>query len=125
MGFVNELTDNQRQIYLVAKNYLHKNPNFTFHELFTICKKTNSIPDTEIISIIEKFIQRKIFVPGSRLTKDNVLKNELRNNLYDLISKNPGLNFSQIINRFKIGPNSGRWHLEMLKKFGLHQKFLL
>ncbi len=119
MTFLNELTEFQRKIYQIAKDYLQKYPNFTLNELFLACKRDNSLSDSEIYRIIETFIEKKIFVPGSRLTKDNILKNELRYKLYQLISKNPGINFSQIINHFKIGPNSGSWHLEMLKKFGL------
>ena len=111
-------TENQRKIYKIAKDYLQKNPHFTINELILVCKKNSNLPKNEISKILEKFIRKKIFVPGSRLTSETVLKNKTRLQIYNYLSVNPGLNFNQILNLFKIGPFAGHWHLEMLKKFG-------
>jgi DNA-binding transcriptional ArsR family regulator len=118
-------TENQRIIYEIAKEYLQKHPHFTKDELITVCKRASKLPDKEITMILEYFIHKKVFVAGSRLTSENVLKNEIRNQMCDYISKNPGTNFTQILNYYKIGPYEARWHLEMLKRFELirEQKF--
>ncbi|MDD1776760.1 MAG: ArsR family transcriptional regulator, partial [Candidatus Helarchaeota archaeon] len=118
-------TENQRIIYEIAREYLQKHPNFTKDELFSVCKRTSKLPDNEILNILDTFIHKKVFIMGSRLTSENVLKNEIRNQICDFITKNPGMNFTQILTKYRIGPYEGRWHLEMLKKFGLirEQKF--
>ncbi|MFX1297050.1 MAG: hypothetical protein ACFFD2_19635 [Promethearchaeota archaeon] len=121
----NSLTENQRTIYEIAKVYLRKNPHFTFNELLIVCKRVSKLSDQEIIKILGHFIRKKFFVQGSRLTRDNILKNETRNQICEYISQNPGSNFTQILTHFKLGPYANRWHLEMLKKFGFvrEQKF--
>jgi predicted transcriptional regulator len=118
-------TENQRIIYEIAKEYLQKHPNFAKDELFAVCKRTSKLPDKEIMTILDYFIHKKVFVAGSRLTSENVLRNEIRNQICDFITKNPGINFTQILTKYRIGPYEGRWHLEMLKKFGFirEQKF--
>jgi predicted transcriptional regulator len=119
MKIEESFTENQRKIYEIAKEYLKKNPHFTYDELLSVCRRASKLPDKDVMKILSHFIRKKIFVPGSRLTRETVLKNEKRTEVYDLISKNPGLHFTEILNRAKIGPYAGRWHLEMLKKFGL------
>ena len=119
------LTENQKRIYEIAKEYLRKNPHFTFNELLSVSKRASKLPDKEIMNILGNFIRKKVFVPGSRLTRETILKNETRNQICDYIFQNPGIHFTQILTHFKIGPYAGRWHLEMLKKFGFvrDQKF--
>lgn len=127
MDFLNTFTEDQKGIYEVAKTYLQKNPHFTIDELFSVCKKKTKVPDNKVMAILEEFVWNKIFVPGSRLTRETVLNNEKRDELFQLISKNPGLNFNQIIKRSKLGSYMGSWHLELLKKFEIikERKFMI
>ncbi|MHA1271257.1 MAG: hypothetical protein ACTSPY_15805 [Candidatus Helarchaeota archaeon] len=119
MEFKYTLTGNQIIIYDTVKKYLNRHPHFTIYELFLHCKRVTNVPDKEIMDIIEKFISKKIIVEGSKLTRDNILqKSKVRYNLYNYILRNPGMNFSKLIKKFDIGPHAGRWHIEMLKKFG-------
>lgn len=67
--------------------------------------------------ILEKFIRKKIFVPGSRLTRETVLNNMKRSEIYQLITALPGLNLSQILSHLNLGQRLGYWHLRVLKKF--------
>ncbi len=110
-------TPEQRKIYEITKSYLEKHPHFTIDELYSICKRNSNFDDTLIIKTLEQFFRKKIFVPGSRMTKENILDNANRKEIYDYIAENPGVNFSQILNQFGLGPHAGRWHLEMLNKF--------
>ncbi len=125
MDFKETLTENQKIIYEIIKNFLRKTPHFTIDELFSICKKKSELSDNVISIILDKFIRKKVFIPGSLLIKETVLKNERRAEIYQYISTNPGLNFNQIIKYFKIGTHVGYLHLAILKKFGFirEQKF--
>ncbi|TFF86311.1 MAG: hypothetical protein EU551_01815, partial [Promethearchaeota archaeon] len=128
MDFKDTLTEDQTIVYDIIKRYLKKNPNFTIYELFLHINRNCELPKKQIFSIINKFISKKIIVEGSKLTKESVLsRNDTRNDIYNYIIKRPGLNFSQIIKNFNLGPHAGRWHIEMLKKFGFirETKFMI
>lgn len=111
-------TENQRIIYEIAKEYIRKNPHFTINEIFSFAKRVSKLSADEIMKILNNFIKKKVIIPGSRLTRDSLLQNETRKRIYDYISDNPGTNFTQMITYIDIGPYAGRWHLEMLKRFG-------
>jgi len=118
VDFKETLTPNQQKVYEIVKDYLTKNPFFTINDLYRICKKQTKIPGTEIHSILTGFVYKNIIVDGSKLTKDTVLKSPIRREIYTFISKNPALNFTQILKQFNLGSYAARWHLEMLRKFG-------
>ena len=118
MDFKETLTPNQQKVYETVKAYLNRNPFFTLNDLYRICKKTTSIPANEINLILTRFVNKKFIIDGSKLTKVNILKNEIRKGIYNYISKNPALNFTQILKQFNIGSYAARWHLGMLRKFG-------
>lgn len=118
MEFSETLTSPQLQIFEIVQAYLNKNPFFVIDDLYVICKKNTKIPENEIYSILNGFIKKKLIVDGSKLTRDNILKNPIRSEIYNFISKNPALNFTQILKKFNLHSYTARWHLEMLKKFG-------
>ena len=118
MEFPETLTSPQQRIFEIIKDYLDKNPFFTLDDLYRICKKNAKVPDNEIHSILNGFINNKLIVDGSKLTRDTILKNPTRTEIYHFISKNPALNFTQILKKFNLGSYAARWHLEMLRKFG-------
>ncbi len=102
----------------MVQDYLNKNPFFTLDDLYRLCKKQTQIPEPEIHSILTGLVNKKIIVDGSKLTRETVLKNPIRAEIYNLISKNPALNFTQILKKFNLGSYAARWHLEILRKFG-------
>ena len=118
MDFKETLTPNQQKVYEIVKEYLRKNPFFTLDDLSRVCKRNTSLPENEINSILAQFVYKRVIIDGSKLTKDIILENEIRKGIYDFISKNPALNFTQILKKFNIGSYAARWHLEMLRKFG-------
>jgi len=116
--FKETLTPTQQTIYEIVQDYLKKNPFFTINDLLQYCKKNTQIPPPEIQSILTKFVYKQIISSGSKLTKNTVLKNPIRNEIYQFISKNPALNFTQLLKQFNLGSYAARWHLEMLRRFG-------
>lgn len=118
MDVLDTFTDKQRIIYEITKKYLQKYPHFSIEGLYGFCKRNCKLTDDEIIQIIQSFLRKKVFIPGTRLTKENILRNEKRSEILEFISANPGMKFTQIIKYHRIGPHAGRWHIEVLKKFG-------
>ncbi len=122
MDFIETLTENQKIIYAIAKEVLRKTPRFTIEELYTACRRKSELSGRVVSTILDQFLRKKVFVPGSRLTRGTVLKNERRAKIYQFIAANPGLNFNQIVSHFKIGRHVGYLHLTMLEKFDLVRK---
>ena len=122
MDFIETLTENQKIIYAIAQEVLRKSPRFTIEDLFTACKRKSELSERVISTILDQLLRKKVFVPGSRLTRGTILKNERRAKIYQYITANPGLNFNQIVTQFKMGRHVGYLHLTMLEKFDLIRK---
>ena len=72
---------------------------------------------SSIFSAIRGLISKKVLFEGKVLSKDVVLGNETRRQVFDIIRGNPGLNFSKI--RFMTGIETKTLllHLHVLEKF--------
>ncbi|TFF85936.1 MAG: hypothetical protein EU551_02935, partial [Promethearchaeota archaeon] len=109
MDRMNFFNDQQKKIYDILRDFVVKKPHFTIYELFMECTRKSNLDDEEIKKSIEKFIKKKIIIPGSRLTNDKILENKTRSEIFDLISTKPGLHFNYIINQINIGVHAGYW----------------
>ncbi|MFX0070871.1 MAG: hypothetical protein ACFFAO_07260 [Candidatus Hermodarchaeota archaeon] len=52
-----------------------------------------------------------------RLTLDEVLENENRNNIIDLILEEPGIHFNELLRKTKLAPGNLVWHLDILETY--------
>jgi DNA-binding transcriptional ArsR family regulator len=52
-----------------------------------------------------------------RLTIDEVLENENRNNIIDLILKDPGIHFNELLRRTELAAGNLVWHLDILETY--------
>ncbi len=62
--------------------------------------------------------QEKVIVPGSRIIRKLILRNDTRKLIYDFIKKFPGVNINTIKTSLNLGSNATMWHLGVLLKFG-------
>ena len=56
-----------------------------------------NINEEGIKSILETFMNKRLFVQGSKLNKEIVLENPNRKKIYQFINKNPGLYLNKLI----------------------------
>jgi len=92
-------------------------------ELYSIAKKKLKYPDEEISVAIYKLVLNKYLVKKTKISKDNILENEIRNRIFKYISEHPSTHLREIRDSLKLSPYNAAWHLQMLEKFNLIQKY--
>ena len=113
----------------IAKEVINNNNVLDTELLYTLAKRRLKFPRKGLLSIIQLLINKKVLVEGSKYTRDEILNNRYRFNLYNFLTSYLGAHFStirkQIIteNSSTLG-SSGQliWHLEMLIKFNYIRK---
>jgi predicted transcriptional regulator len=108
VAIVHEIVANKR--YVLLENLLH------------IAKKQTGAERLALENVINKLIQDKVIVPGSRLVRQVLLRNDTRKNIYNLIKGFPGININSIKKTLTLGSNVVMWHLSVLLKFGCIQE---
>ena len=118
-----------QRVIEIAKEVINNNNVLDTELLYNLAKRRLKFPRKGLLSIIQLLINKKVLVEGSKYTKDDVLNNKYRFNLYNFLTSYLGAHFStirkQIItdNSATLG-SSGQliWHLEMLIKFNYIKK---
>ena len=63
-------------------------------------------------------INKRYFIQGSTLSRDDILQNPVRYEILQFIRVNPGCYNRLVRWKLNIGSNEFNWHLGMLEKFG-------
>ncbi|MFW9821436.1 MAG: hypothetical protein ACFFE4_00785 [Candidatus Thorarchaeota archaeon] len=114
-------SDNLESIVLgLVEEYLTKKTFFSINDIIEfISNRVRLNPNlnrNKIELIIKSLIKEKTIIPGTRLMKNNIIENPIRNEIYNFIKKNPS-NINDIMKTLKIGSNQALWHLSCLEKF--------
>ncbi|MFX0175506.1 MAG: hypothetical protein ACFE85_04660 [Candidatus Hodarchaeota archaeon] len=113
--------DNAESIVLtLVKEYLEKRVFFSIEDIVVFINnrvKSNPYINKNRIEIaIKNLIKKRIIIPGTKLMKNNIIENPMRNEILNYIKKNPS-NINQIMKALNIGSNHALWHLSCLEKF--------
>ncbi|MFX0056693.1 MAG: hypothetical protein ACFE8J_00165 [Candidatus Heimdallarchaeota archaeon] len=113
--------DNAESIVLtLVKEYLEKRTFFSIEDIVVFINnrvKSNPYINKNRIEIaIKNLIKKRIIIPGTKLMKNNIIENPMRNEILNYIKKNPS-NINQIMKALNIGSNHALWHLSCLEKF--------
>lgn len=116
------LSDNEKLVYEVVREYLNLNRIFEVEKFTSFIKarfRMASINITEegIESLLYSLIKKNLLVEGSKLTGDNILDNKKRSVIYDIVFQNPGIYLKKIVDGLEISFNVVIWHLNILHKF--------
>ncbi|MFX1500247.1 MAG: hypothetical protein ACFFDH_04695 [Promethearchaeota archaeon] len=111
----------------LIQDYLSKNRYLEVSKIIPylharLSKSDSPLNKNGIEVVVNNLIKKCILVDGSKLTRDDVLKNPNRLRIYNTILNNPGIHFMGIINLIGISIFLGKWHLNMLLKFNLIKK---
>ncbi len=117
-----ELLEQEKLVLDVVKEYLDKNRYFNINEIipFIITRfrtASRNINISGIEEILRSLVRKKIIVEGSKLSREDILKNQKRKLIYEFIVLNPGVYFNRIIRELKISNHVVVWHLKILLKF--------
>ncbi|MBA7468633.1 MAG: hypothetical protein CEE42_01555 [Promethearchaeota archaeon Loki_b31] len=118
-----------QRVIEIAKEVINNKKVLDTELLYTFAKRQLKLPRKGLLSIIQLLINKKVLVEGSKYTRDEVLNNKYRFNLYRFLTSYLGAHFSTIRKQI-ITDNSGNlgssgqliWHLEMLIKFNYIKK---
>jgi len=118
-----------QSVLQIAEEIMAKNQILNIENLYNIAKRRLKIPRKGLLSIIQFLINKKFLIEGSKYSRDTVLLNYLRKNIYRFIKTQGAVHFSFIRKRFNSDSevtltSSGQliWHLEMLIKFKFIKK---
>jgi len=116
-----ELTPIEKKILRLASKIIKRKP-LRINELYSVSIDQLTHSKEEISSAIYKMILKKIIIDGAKLTKDNILENTTRNEIYHYIKNNPGTHLREIRRQLKLKPNFAYYHLIRLEKFEFIKK---
>ncbi len=117
----NILNKDEQEIFGIIKEYLQKKPIVKIIELVAfIDNRLRFNPNYtkyKIEIIVKSLIKKKIILVGTKLTKHDILRIQIRKDIYNYILKKPGININEIKNEFNLGSNQVLWHLRALNDF--------
>lgn len=104
----------------IVKEFLKKKTFFSIEDIVVFVnnrvRRNPNLNKNSIEIIIKSFIKKRIIIPGTKLMKNNIIENPKRNEIFNLIKKNPS-NINQIMKTLNLGSNQALWHLSCLEKF--------
>ena len=111
----------------IINEYLDKNRTFEVSKILPIissrfAKASYLINKNGILEVIQSLVRKKIIIEGSKFTKERVLTNQNRKNIYENIVKTPGIFFNKLVKILKLKPPIVEWHINILIKFEFIKK---
>ncbi len=114
-----------QEILTIAEGFISENRVLEVKQLYREVRKHIQIEHKLLLAIINYMLEKRILVEGSKLTKELVLVNAHRKNIYEYIKSNGGVNFSAIQREYQGStgsPGQLIWHLQVLLQFGYIKK---
>jgi predicted transcriptional regulator len=122
-----ELVPQERVVLDIVQDYLSKNRQFDIDDIipyisYYLRRTTNKLNYEGIRAVLSSLVKKKFLIEGSKLTHNDVLKNEKRKNIYTHILKNPGIYFTKLVNDLGYSNHVVVWHINILIKFNFIKK---
>ena len=117
------ISEEEKIVYELIHDYLKKRRPIEVDKIIpyilsNLAKKSIDMNSKKIKLIVKSFLKKKLIVEGSRLTKDEILENDMRKKIYEFISENSAVYFHQIMKQLNLPSHSIIWHLNLLYLFG-------
>ncbi len=122
-----DLVAQERVVLDIVQDYLSKNRQFDIDDIvpyisYYLRRTPNNLNYEGIKSILKSLVKKKYLIEGSKLTHDDILKNDKRNRIYTLILENPGIYFTKIVKDLGFSNHVVVWHISILIKFNYIRK---
>ena len=117
-----ETTKHEKLVLTIVQDYLNQTRYFNMNKIIPFINsklKMNSVDLNyrAIEEILRSLVKKKLIDEGTKFTKMDVLKNKIRNQIYNFILKHPGVYFNTIVKELKIHKPVIVWHINMLVRF--------
>ena len=126
-----EMPVNKEEIvYNVILDYLNQNRPFRSSEIIPyitsrFTKASININENGIKEILRSLVQKKLLVEGSVLTKNELLHNPKRKQIFSIVRNHPGIIFHHIVRASKFSNYIVYWHLSILVRFNCVSKAIV
>ena len=88
-------------IYELLKEYMQRKSFFSIEESLDFLnqrlKSNSEFNQNKIEQVLKNLLKKKYIVFGTKLVRENVLATSTREDIYNHIDENPGINFSKIM----------------------------
>ncbi|MFX1399142.1 MAG: hypothetical protein ACFFAS_19125 [Promethearchaeota archaeon] len=121
------ISGQQDLVLKIIQDYLDNNRILNLDKVVpyirnVIAKKNLNINNNGIKQILKELIEKRHIIQGSKLIREDVLKNENRKKTYETIKANPGCYFNTLKKHLDLTNHIITWHLNVLIKFGFLKK---
>ena len=121
------LSENEESILKFVQEFLDKNRKFDMKKMISFIQSRLKFSEINlnragIKNILKSLINKNFIVEGSKLSRNNILNNEKRRNIYNYILSHPGTYFNRIKSDLSLPNHIIVWHIEMLERFHLINK---
>jgi len=125
-----EINGEEISVFTLILEFLNQNRVFSKEKAAEYIKsrynKANgNLNQNGIKLVINSLIEKNIIVEGSKLTRNEILQNSNRKQIYDFIIKNPGIYRNKLARKLDLSTYLIKWHVSMLIKFNLIRELKL
>lgn len=122
-----QLAGLEKVVLEIIQKYLDKNRVLDIDKMVPyiqsrLREKSINLTTYGIQLILKSLQEKKMIVRASKMTQDDVLKNEKRRKIHNFIQNYPGTHFNRIVSKLKISNHVVVWHLSILLKFEFIKK---
>ena len=122
-----DMFKHEKKVLDIVQEYLNKNRVFEIDKVLPIisdrfAKAGVNVNMDGIRIILISLIEKNLLVEGSSLTKNMILLNIKRREIYAFVTNHPGAHFSKIVRETSFNDSVVAWHLKMLVKFQFIKK---
>ena len=124
------ILNNEEIVYNVILDYLNQNRPFRISEILPyitsrFAKASININEIGVKEILRSLIQKKLLVEGSVLTRNELIQNPKRKQIFYIVRDNPGIIFNGIVKKSNFSNYIVYWHMSILLKFGCVNKAMV
>ncbi|MBN1801772.1 MAG: HTH domain-containing protein [Candidatus Lokiarchaeota archaeon] len=127
LSIPSNLSEQEEVVLNVILEYMDKNRFFDTKKILSYIHSkfklmSVDINNTGIFKHLQSLIDKRMIVEGSKLIRNDILKNQKRNYIYEFVMKHPGSYFLKILEGTGFPNHVVTWHLKSLVEFGFLKK---
>ncbi len=117
-GVESQITPIQKEILAIAHRMMLHHYVLDTDNLYKECKRSMITAGTATIrTALQDLLNKRYLIDGKAVSREQLLDNENRRRIRDLVRRDPGIHFTLIKDTIDIDSRTIQWHLGMLVDF--------
>ncbi len=122
-----DLSIEESQVLALVEEFLNQNRVCYKHDLVSFIKNRNFQDDNGlnhngVEHILDSLAAKHVIAEGSKITRNNTLRNFNRSSIYEEIKNNPGVYLNKLSKNLDLSIFLTNWHLNILLRFNMIRK---